>query len=272
MARGRFISHTLGESHKFARLANDTHRLLYVLLITHTDVNGRVDADPVWIKGKVTTRLPITDTQILDALRDMHRVGLITHYRVRGNPYLEVTNFTQHNKVRAEREARPTIPGPEEGVLDPSPPTPEEVRSNSGVSPAQVQVEVQVQDQVEETTSSPKATVGENHQAFLEAWNDNRGTLPAVTTLNAKRKSMIAALVKEHGAVDAVHLLADAAKAVAADDYWVQKQYGFDNLLRPGRVLEKAEKWRAGGVQLGEANLKLTTQVASWARALEEVN
>lgn len=242
MARGRFISNTLGESHKFARLANDTHRLLYVLLITHTDVNGRVDADPIWIKGKVTTRLPITDTQITEALRDMHRVGLITHYRVRGMPYLEITNFTEHNTIRKDREAKPTIPGPEEGVLDANPPTPEELRSNSGTTPAEVQVEVQVQEKF--NTSSPTATERDKHQPFQDAWNTNRGALPQARGLNDTRKKQIDRLIRSHGS-EAIELFTDAVRQVAREPYWLERGYGIGNLLSAGKVLNWAEKYRS---------------------------
>ena len=116
--------------------------------------------------------------------------------------------------------------------------------------------------------SSTSLTRAHPHTAFLDAWNEHRGNLPSVRALDAKRKRSIDALRKEHGN-EALPLFADAVTCVAHDDFWVERQYTIDNLLRPGRVLEKAEKWRAGAVQLGTANLRMATQVERWARALD---
>ena len=102
----------------------------------------------------------------------------------------------------------------------------------------------------------------------LEAWNANRGRLPAVTALNNRRRGAIRALVKEHGAPGALALFRDATLAVAHDEFWIARQYGFDNLLTAGKALARAEQWRAGAKQLGEGNIRLAANVERWSRAL----
>ena len=136
--------------------------------------------------------------------------------------------------------------------------------------PGEVEVEVErkgntTQEDLQPLSATP--TRAHSNDAFLEAWNQHRGHLPSIRTLDAKRKRALDTLRKEHGA-EALSLFRDATQCVAADPYWVQKQYGFTNLVVPGRVLEKAEKWRAGAIQLGDANLRMAAQVDRWSKAL----
>lgn len=328
MARGRFVSNTLGGSRKFARLTGDFPRLLYVLLITHTDVNGRVDADPLWIRGQILTRIPADDDAINAALEEMHAVGLIHLYTANGAPYLEIVNFEEHNKVRADREAQATIPGPDGSTPatkpDRSPstmptgdragraqrttselagPAPEKVRSESGVTPAQVEVEVEVQGQVQVQAQEPpphddrpadpqpveaaprrasappgttlqKAKTRERgairaiDQPYIDAWNDNRGPLPRILTLGRERERALDRLRRELGD-EALDLFRDAARQVALEPSYREKGYGFGNLLSGGdaKVLKWAEKYRAGG-GLTDADRRLANTAAKVAKAI----
>lgn len=110
MARGRFILSTLGGSRKFAALENDTHRLVYVMLIPNADPLGRIDADPVMLTGLVLTRLNISATQCNTALHDAARCGLVRLYEVDGNQYAEIVDFHKHNDINAAREPQAIIP------------------------------------------------------------------------------------------------------------------------------------------------------------------
>lgn len=103
---------------------------------------------------------------------------------------------------------------------------------------------------------------------FMEAWNQHRGRLPAVTTMNTKRKGAIRALVKEHGPDTALDLFRDAVRAVARDDFWLERQYGLDTLLTGNKILQRAEQWRNGTIQLGPANTKLAGYAATVASAI----
>ncbi len=121
MARGRFISATLGGSRKFARLANDRHRMIYQLLIPSADAYGRIDADPITLGGRVLTRLGIAPDEISAALADMHEVGLIHLYQVGEDQYAEIINFHEHNDIDLSREAQAEIPDAR-GVMPPKKP------------------------------------------------------------------------------------------------------------------------------------------------------
>jgi hypothetical protein len=151
MARGRFISNSISASKKFARLKNDTHRLMYLILITHADAEGRHDADPRVLKGKVYTLLDLSDDTLERGLADMNGVGLVSVYEVRGERYVEVTDFHKHNKIRRDANGDPTHESKSECPAKPRSTsdgvTTESLRSNYGVATAEVEVEVEVEVQ-----------------------------------------------------------------------------------------------------------------------------
>ena len=89
--------------------------------------------------------------------------------------------------------------------------------------------------------------------------------------ITRERRRLMDRFVKEYG-VDADATLADATQAVAANPFWVRRQYGFKNLLAGDKVTDYAEQWRAGVVQLGEANIGMASQVSRWATALDAVD
>jgi hypothetical protein len=101
-------------------------------------------------------------------------------------------------------------------------------------------VNVNVNVNVNERTSTPKPAL------FLDIWNDNKGNLPGVDRMTRKRDDALRAFIKETGN-DAIQLFTDAVRYVANDDFWLQNSYGFDTLIRPGRIVEKADKYRAHG-------------------------
>ncbi len=158
MARGRFISNRLGGSKKFSRLANDSHRLAYVLLVTMTDVEGRVEADPPLLKGYAYTLLDWSHAQVQTALEDMHNVGLIHLYQIDGEQYAQVTDFEKHNKVRKDRESNSGIPGP----MDNSGSTPGQLREYAGSTPPQVEVQVEVKGEGEGEGQDPPPETSED--------------------------------------------------------------------------------------------------------------
>lgn len=154
MARGRFISNSISTSKKFARLANDRHRLAYLMLVPHVDAEGRHDADLRILAGQVYTLLDLTHEQIQEAMTDLDRVGLIHLYAVEGEAYLEVVNFHEHNKVRRSSDGLPsheapsTIPAPSGYEHKPVTAT-EPLQSDYVATTAEVEVKVQVQDKVQ---------------------------------------------------------------------------------------------------------------------------
>lgn len=161
MANGRFISNTLGASHKFGDLSNDTHRVMYVLIITHTDVEGRVDADPRVLNGRAFTLMGWTTDQVQAGLEALAAAKLIHLYRVGGRQYAEIVDFEKHNKVRKDREKASDIPARASNAAAPVQhergSTPGGLPELAGSSPQQVEVQVQVQVQ-EEPRARARAT------------------------------------------------------------------------------------------------------------------
>jgi hypothetical protein len=145
MARGRFISNTLGDSRKFADLTNDLHRAAYMLLVAYADAEGRFIADSITLKGKLYTRCPWTAEQIESALLDMYRTDLIQLYTCGSKRYGSIVDFHKHNLIRRKDDGSPKeeapsrIPAPPERVgKDPEPtPVPEPYRSTTGATPVE---------------------------------------------------------------------------------------------------------------------------------------
>lgn len=110
----------------------------------------------------------------------------------------------------------------------------------------------------ENKNMSPQKSGGASAK-LLEIYNLNRGKLPEVKILNAKRKRLLSKLVKEFGADDSSLLLGDATKNVALDPFWIERGYNLDNLLAGDKVVEKAEKHRAAK-PVPQARAKVTAQ------------
>jgi hypothetical protein len=105
-----------------------------------------------------------------------------------------------------------------------------------------------------------------SNQELLDIWNQHCGVLPKVEKLNGRRGSALNQIRKEHG--DATReRFANAVKQVASDPYWIEKSYGFDNLIRSGRIQEKHEKYLAYGT-MSQGDRKLAHSAMLIAKAI----
>lgn len=259
MARGRMLSGSISESHQVASLPDHLTRLIFTWLIAHADAVGRYSAHPMVIAGKVLTLLDIGKEAIISALVAMHVAGLIRLYEADGQPYLVFLGWERHQTIRHEREKAkcpdptPVFPAAYVSYL------PEHLREGAGQMPGALpasdgtslkEVQVQAKSQVKAQEQAVTESVGSrqpahDYELLLEIYNTHRGALAEVHKLSKERRNGLAALIKEHGLEEAGKLLADATKFAAADPFWLERKYNFDNLLAAGRVLEKAEKFRA---------------------------
>ena len=132
MAEGRMLSKRVTRSNKIATLSSDTARMIYSWLIPYTDVEGRMEADPRLLKADIAPLLDhITPEVINSVLQELHYIGLLILYTAGGEvkQYLEITRLGENQKnLRKDREAPSKIPAP--GM--------EQVRSRSGVGPAEL--------------------------------------------------------------------------------------------------------------------------------------
>lgn len=280
MARGRMLDQSFTRSKKLNACTRDA-RLAYACVLPFTDRAGRTCAEPIVLLANVFRHTDYTMDDISACILELRDQGLIRLYADEDNSaILEIVDFHAYNKPN--KNEAPTAfadpDGPEAQTLrDTAYLTRErDARAMHVQSTALARVNVNenvnvnVNDNVRtptSETSSASPTRESIYTPFIEAWNQHRGNLPAIRTLDAKRKRGIDTLRKEHGD-EALALFRDAVQCVAADDYWVEKQYGFTNLIVAGRILEKADKWRAGPAQLGTANTRMATQVHRWAQAL----
>jgi len=113
MAEGRMLKKRISKSRKFAALANDRARLLYVMMLPHLDVAGRLEATPDILRAEVVPLLHWTERTIQRALNDLDRVGLIQLYAVNGEQYLQFTMFEKYQRLNPDREAKSEIPVPD---------------------------------------------------------------------------------------------------------------------------------------------------------------
>lgn len=105
------LKKVISESRRLADLKSDSARMLYTWIIPHLDIEGRLNASPEMIKGKVVPRLNhFTNELINECLEDMGRVELVNLYEFDGDRYLELRKFKEHQTLRPSKEAKSIIP------------------------------------------------------------------------------------------------------------------------------------------------------------------
>jgi hypothetical protein len=84
-------------------------RLLFIALWGMADCEGRLSDRPKRIKVEA---LPYDDVDCDVALSLLHKAHFIVRYRVRGERYIQVTNFLKHQRITGkEAESQSLIPG-----------------------------------------------------------------------------------------------------------------------------------------------------------------
>jgi hypothetical protein len=257
MARGRILGTSISVSHQVAELPSTIARLIFTWLVCHADAMGRFSAHPKVVAGKVLTLLDVDEGTIGRSLVAMHTAGLIRLYEADGQPYLVFLGWERHQIIRHDRE-KAKYPEPT-GVFPRlyAEYLPADEREVSGTAPVMLPADTGVSPIEEQKIGSSSTSDGTrrpalDHDAFVTIYNQHRGALPEVLKLSDKRRSGIAKLVEDHTIEEALGLFEDATKFAAADPFWVERGYNLDNLLsQPGRVLEKAEKYRAAAARPG---------------------
>ena len=233
---------------------------------------------------------------ICEALIELEEAGLITRTRrARDNGSLRSTEYRIMIGLAADAEVLPdarVIQEPDGGVVQevdylvqgadyPSP----------GGGPLDLVVRSGSKNQKPKSKSKPKTLVGNSdngalaitphsaqprrvsrHEAWQEAWNEHCGPLPRVNTINAQRQRAIARTIKDYpDEPTALAAFILAAQQVARDSFWIERGYGIDNLLRSGRVVEKAEKAIAPGANLSPADRAYAVRLAQIRKAVDSI-
>ena len=164
------------QSRKLAALKTDGARLLFTWLIPNLDINGCFSADADVIKGHIFTRLRKSSNAINDYLRDLESEGLIITYSSNNDVFLCVPDFANKQpNLNPNKEAKPTIP----------PPTPEQLKSCSGVTPLKVkQSKVkQSKDEAKEKHLNFVLLTKDEHQKLIKRFGE-AGTKDRIENLD----------------------------------------------------------------------------------------
>jgi hypothetical protein len=277
MAEKRFIHRRIVESDKLRALANAGKWracFYYAAFLAYYDREGRMNANPMLLKGSLFEGYDLTVEDIQESLRDLADVGLIKLYRNGRHEWLIQCEKFLHDdggfNTPHPKEPPSTLPGPEDAgsTLRTAPEPSRETAGNiPGNRPGDLKVygEGNTKGKVKGELSSASPTRTEDHDRLVGIWNYHRGALPACEAVNATRAAGFKRLLKEFG--DAAFERFEAAvQNVADDSYWQQKNYNIDNLLKPGRVLEKSEKHKANqGMSAGDRKLATTASVIARA-------
>jgi len=97
MAERRMISKAISISEKVNSLSV-FGRLLYTWMIPHADDFGRLPGSPVKVRALVVPMAEETIKDVEQALKDMHKHGLIIWYEVDGERFIQITNFEKHQQ------------------------------------------------------------------------------------------------------------------------------------------------------------------------------
>lgn len=113
MPEGRMLKKAICKSRKMAELDSDSARLLYVIMLPYLDIEGRLEADPYLIKGRIVPRLKDWDLpKIETCLMELVKCKMILLYQNDGDRYLQFTKFKDHQKLYPSKESSSKIPKP----------------------------------------------------------------------------------------------------------------------------------------------------------------
>lgn len=115
MAQKRMVHRRITSSQKMhALVGKDVARVIYMALFPYTDKAGRLNANPMGLKGTIFEGFEYTVEQIDEALHDLAAVGLIVLYSNGGHKQLaQYTRFEEFNKPHP-KEPESDLPGPED--------------------------------------------------------------------------------------------------------------------------------------------------------------
>lgn len=184
MAEGRMLKKTISRDCRVAQLS--THAaLLYLMSITHLDIDGRMDGSPIAVRGTVAPALASahptewTDERVAAYIAEWSGTRdensglprpLVLHYCTGGTWVCHFLGFRQNQQLRRDRERPSSFPPPpawllrQYGLPD----------ADSGTPPerlgTQAEAEVQVQEPPDQRglSGAREAAPATNRAALLE--------------------------------------------------------------------------------------------------------
>ena len=111
----RIIKETICTSDSLEGLSWFEEVFFYRLLVTVDDF-GRFDGRPAILKSRMFPLKTVSDKQVNDAIEKLKEAGLLTTYFVDGKPYIQITTWAEHQRIRNSRKK---YPSPEEADEEP---------------------------------------------------------------------------------------------------------------------------------------------------------
>src|SRR5678815_227178 len=143
MARGRFVSESIAKDARLNSLSIEG-QLLYLMAIPHLDRDGLIDGDPDVLWATICPKRRVFIDAMASFVNEWIAAKLVIRYECDEGSVLWFCGFSKNQTgLRYDREAPSRFP----------PPPADECRTNSGLTPAQWQVQDQVKDQ--DQSSSP---------------------------------------------------------------------------------------------------------------------
>lgn len=115
MARGRMIDRELFCHEKLMDL-DIRIRYFYVGLIVYADDEGRIKANPKYLKAKIFPGDFLTENDLIQMLKSLSELGIILVYQVVDTPYIQHPKWTTWQKIRSDRLRPSDCPPPNENA------------------------------------------------------------------------------------------------------------------------------------------------------------
>jgi hypothetical protein len=112
--RIRTLKPEILDNPRTAKLSHAAWRL-FVSAIVLADDYGNVGAEPAWLGGAAFWGRP---ADVAGALDDLAASGLVERYEVRGQAYMHIAGWAQHQRV--DHPGKPMVPGPSSADARPS--------------------------------------------------------------------------------------------------------------------------------------------------------
>jgi hypothetical protein len=104
MPRIRSIKPTFARSRSVKRL-NDKQKLVWICLWPVADDYGRLVDEPGQLVGDLWA-LSLTEPKLDAVLTQLHDAGRLVRYEVAGESYIQITNWSEHQKISNPTESR----------------------------------------------------------------------------------------------------------------------------------------------------------------------
>ena len=110
----RILKESICTSEDINALSAFEETVFYRLIVSCDDF-GRFDGRAAVIRGRLFPLKSVTDKQIEDAIHRLRTVGMVKRYEVAGKPYIQLTAWDQHQRIRARNSK---FPAPDETPPD----------------------------------------------------------------------------------------------------------------------------------------------------------